>query len=140
MQSEIISYLVTFLVGALSGAAGKYLGDKYSDKRKIKEAKKASRNLFVKIQRLMPKLISEMVEDVNGEGNETIREFILLPNERVSFNSGGKMRFTYFMNKHHDLCGKIQILEQEGMIVDVTPGNTPIYRMSEEFVESLKAT
>jgi hypothetical protein len=139
MQFDI-TLLFTFLVGALSGAAGQYLADKYTDKRKYQEAQKASVELVKKVRSLMPELISEMKEDVMKQGYETVREFVLLPNERVPFNSGGKQRFVYFANKTPDLIGKVQILEQEGLVMDVTRNNTPIYRMTETFVELLKIT
>jgi hypothetical protein len=45
-----------------------------------------------------------------------------------------KLRFKYFLEDHDDLANQVTILQNLGYVVDVTPGNTPIYPMSEEFV------
>jgi hypothetical protein len=133
-----ITHLVTFLVGALSGAAGQYLGAKYTDRRRKKEAEKALTGLLKKMRELMPELIAEMSQDIRLEGYESVREFVLLPSERTLFNGGEKKRFVYFEAAIDNLIGKVQILEHEGLVIDVSPGNAPIYRMTEEFVELLK--
>ena len=41
------------------------------------------------------------------------------------------------LEDHDNLCGQIDILENQGYLTDVTPKNTPIYRMSEEFVRHI---
>ena len=136
MQLDV-TYLITFLVGALSGGAGQYIGSKYTDKRKNKEIIKEKGILLDKLQVLMPDLIAEMKDDIKADGFETVREIVILPNERVTFNGGGKKRFIYFSNQIDDLVGKIDILEHEGLIVDVTQNNTQIFRMTESFIEML---
>ena len=90
-----------------------------------------------KIIRLMPELLAEMQCNVKSEGNELVREFVILPNKRVVFSST-KKRFYYFENEHRDLKNKVDIFEQFGLVYDVTPKNTPIYRMNEEFVDWLR--
>lgn len=93
-------------------------------------------NVASKLVRVMPELIAEMKNDVLTEGSELIREFVVLPNKRVSFWHS-KKRFVYFEDEHSDLQNKVDLLEQYGLVADVTPGNTPIYRMDESFVEWL---
>jgi hypothetical protein len=61
---------------------------------------------------------------------------VVLPNDRVSFWSD-KKRFYYFEEKHPDLKIQIDLLQNQGHIIDVTPKNTPIFRMTEEFVDFL---
>jgi hypothetical protein len=46
-------------------------------------------------------------------------------------------RFAYYENEHDNLKWKIDILEENSYIIDVTPDNVPIYRMTEEFVDLL---
>ena len=89
-----------------------------------------------KIIRLMPELLAEMQRDVKSEGNELVREFIILQNRRVAFSST-KNRFSYFENEHRDLENKVDFLEQFGLVNDVTTKNMPVYRMNEEFVDWL---
>ena len=87
----------------------------------------------------MPDLFAEMKNDLGGPENSRIREFFVLPHRRVSIGSKQR-RFSYFAEEHPDLHGKIAILENHGYLIDVTPGNTPIYRMTEDFVELLLKT
>lgn len=86
----------------------------------------------------MPELIEEMLEDVESDDTNLIREFVILPNEHVTFNSA-KPRFAYFEDQHPNLLNKIDILEENGFIYDVTTGNARIYRMSEEFHSMLRS-
>jgi Iap family predicted aminopeptidase len=132
------TYLVTFLAGALSGAAVNHLRVKNTVRRSEKERAKAPTNIIKRMLDLMPDLISEMEKDIKQDGFETVREFVVLPNELITFNSSGKKRFAYFGNRINNLHGKIEILAHEGLIIDVTSANTPIYRMTEEFIELLK--
>jgi len=90
-----------------------------------------------KIIRSMPELLAEMQCDVKNEGNELVREFVIVPNRNVAFSSA-KKRFYYFENEHRDLRNKVDILEQFGLVYDVTSKNAPIYRMNEEFVDWLR--
>lgn len=85
----------------------------------------------------MPDLLTEMQCDLKGEGNELVREFVILPNRNVVFSSI-KARFYYFENEHRDLRNRVDILEQLGLVYDVTSKNTPIYRMNEQFVDWLR--
>lgn len=88
---------------------------------------------------LMPKLLQEMRNDVVSDKTRLVRELIILPSNGVMFNSS-KHRFSYYENEHDDLINQIDLLEEYGFLIDVTPGNTPIYRMKEEFVDLLAST
>ena len=90
-----------------------------------------------KIIWLMPELLAEMQCDVKGEGNELVREFRIIPNKRVAV-SNIKTRFAYFEDEHNDLKNKIDLLENLGLVDDVTTGNVPTYRMKEEFSDWLQ--
>jgi len=132
-----VSHAVAFLLGTATGAAGKYFADKYTDKRRKSEAVSERRRSFRAVRDLMPRLIGEMREDVTSSENRTLRELVVLPNRQVLFTSGGQRRFTYYEDEHEDLRDKVTMLENLGYLLDVTPGNTPIYRMNEHFVELL---
>ena len=90
---------------------------------------------FEKLKNMMPELITEFKTDLSTEDNKLIREFFVLPNKRVSLGGSVKHRLVYYEDDHKGLRNKIDILENHGFLIDVTPGNTPIYRMTEEFVE-----
>jgi uncharacterized membrane protein YgcG len=94
-------------------------------------------NNFEKVKKMMPQLLEEMREDISSEENRLIREFAILPNRKVLFNYS-KRHFSYFADEHEDLRNKIDILEDYGFVTDVTTGNTPIYRMREEFLGHLR--
>ncbi len=131
------SHIIAFVIGALSGAAGQYLATKYTEKRQRKEAQQEISKSFEKLHRMMPNLFTEMIHDLSQPGNEIVREVVLLPNERVIFNSGDKQRFAYYADKHKNLQNMFDILVEHGFVQNTTPGDTSIYRLTEEFVNLL---
>jgi len=126
------AFLVTFLIGVATGAAGNYFASKYTDRRRDSEKGKKAKHTFMNVKKQMPDLISEMKTDFTKNENSSIREFVVLPNNKVLFNSQ-QPRFIYFESQHENLLGKITILENHGYIRDVTVSNAPIYRITEEF-------
>ena len=89
---------------------------------------------FLQVKGQMPALIAEMKKDLEGNQGKFVREFFVMSRQHI-LGGSDKPRFIYFEEDHENLRGKIDILENQGYVVDVTPGNTPIYRMSEEFVQ-----
>lgn len=85
----------------------------------------------------MDGLFQEMASDLKGDNSGAIREFVILPNERVVFN-GSVPRFVYFESKHHDVRNQVALLAEAGYVQDVTVGSAPIFRMREEFVAMLR--
>ena len=96
-----------------------------------------SEGVFLEAERLMPELIAEMREDVRNDKTELIREFVVLPSQNVIFGHT-KPRFIYFETEHPQLRLQVDWLEDMGVVVDVTPKNTPIYHMISEFVHWLR--
>jgi len=92
---------------------------------------------FRELQDLMPDLLAEMRQDLKGDDTGLITEFAILPSRNVIFSSS-KARFAYFEDKHAHLTNKLDILEERGFILDVTTGNAPIYRFTEEFRTKLR--
>ena len=126
------TYILTFLLGAATGAAGNYLALKYTDRRRDSEESKKENNTFKKIIVQMPELIAEMKADFSKKENSFVREFFILPHDKIPCNSQ-EPRFAYYENQHQDLKGKMSILENRGYIIDVSISDTPIYRLTEEF-------
>ena len=130
-------HLISFLLGTATGATGSYFATKYTDRRREKEDEKNIKSTFLKIQEIMPDLIQEMKNDFNNPKLISVREFAILPNNKVIFTSG-QPRFVYFEEQYTDLKGKVSILENHGFVSGVTLGNTPIYRITEEFWDLVK--
>lgn len=139
MALDIMSTLVGFIVGVATGATGSYLGTSLTDRRRSRQAAKQAKQGFLATKAEMPALVAEIKADLAGEGNQHIREFFVLPRESVRLGASEKPRFVYYEDEHIDLRGKLDILESNGYIIDVTPGNTPIYRMMEEFVNLVRS-
>jgi hypothetical protein len=137
MSFDLISTLIGFLVGTVTGAAGNYFANKFTDCRREQEAARQATKRFAAVRAQMPKLIEEMKTDLAGEGHAQIREFFVLPNKKVCLGGSKKPRFRYYEDEHDNLRGKLDILENADYLIDVTPGNTPIFRMAEAFVELL---
>lgn len=94
---------------------------------------------FAEIAEQMPELLAEMKRDLQTEEGKFVREFFVL--ERSHCLGGSeKPRFIYYEDDHPNLRGKLDILENHGYVIDVTPKNAPIYRMTEEFVRQILAS
>lgn len=93
--------------------------------------------VFLEAERLMPYLIAEMRADVAADETQLVREFVLLPNRNCMFGHN-KPRFVYYESDHPHLRLQVDWLEEMGLIVDVTLGDAPIYRMVPEFIAALR--
>jgi len=105
----------------------------YSGFQAVRRLKGHNQPNFAKAREQMPALITEMRKDLQGEDGQFVREFFVM-SKRHCLGGSEKPRFIYYEEDHDNLRGKIDVLENLGYLVDVTPGNVPIYRMSEEFV------
>lgn len=128
-----ITHIIIFIVGIVIGAAVNRLAAKYADERQGEKERKKDEELTRKIVRTMPKLIKEMKEDIKDHRNLDVREMVILQNERVGFNTGGKKRFVYYEENHSDLKGKISFLKEKELLSEITSGNAPIYKISDKF-------
>lgn len=137
LGSPIISHAGTFIAGVIVGAAGNYLAEHLTDKRHRREQLREASQAFRRIEEMMPDLLDAMRTDLALPDCSLIREFVVLPNNRVIFNHD-EPRFEYYEDQIPNLVGKVKILEDRGYVRDATISNTPIYRMSEEFVSRLQ--
>jgi hypothetical protein len=94
--------------------------------------------VLLEAERLMPDLVAEIRSDVREPA--LIREFVVLPNRRVIFNTGGKDRWALFEDDHENLQAKMDWLEEMGLVTNVTPRDTPIYRVTNDFYRWLNAS
>lgn len=91
---------------------------------------------YSKIFGLMPELIQEIGNDLNQHA--IFREFILIK-KGWSYNPGAREHLVYFYDDHPDLDAKILLLENHGLVRDITYNNTKRYVLEEHFVDSLKS-
>jgi len=86
------------------------------------------RDLFIKIERLMPDLLAEMRKDLSE--HPLTREFIVL--KKIWLYSSSKERDTvYFYEDHPELDNKLRVLQNCGLIQDIRFNSTPRYVISE---------
>lgn len=135
-MTELFSYLITFLVGAGSGVTGKFLADKLTDSRRQREATSRRLSDFAAAAQRMPDLLRAMQHDLRQPAQANWREFFVVPGG-VQFNGPQKNFLFYRENTANDYLNKVRLLEAKGYVDDITPGNAPMFRMSEEFVEML---
>lgn len=131
-----VSYLVTFLGGTAVGAAGTYMADRFTDRRRAKEAEATAGSQFKRLAKQMPELFAELGRDLRENSGLMLREFVILPNERITFNHD-KPRIEIYETKHPAAKNQVGILVSEGLVEVVRSTSTPIYRLTEPFVERL---
>lgn len=133
---DAFSLAVGFVVGAITGAAGHYLGEKYTDRRRSKELSSALDIEWADLEGRFPAIIAEMKEDVTKPEFASVRKFFV-KSSRATVNRS-EPSFEYHTDVHSDLNAAVAHLEELGYIVDITPGNCPMYRMKEQFVDKLR--
>ena len=137
MNFDWISTSVGFLIGAATGGAGGYYASKYTDRRRESETDNKVKIEFLATVAKMPNFIDELKKDLTEHPD--VREFFVL--QKGAMLGGAnipRFRYEYEVSSNDNLLNKMQILENMGYVIDVTPGNAPIYRMTEEFLELLQ--
>ena len=81
----------------------------------------------------MPELIAEMSSDLKA--HPLAREFFIVSKKWIMNLTS--FFLIYYYEEHENLDSKVQILENYGVVVDVTKGNAKKYRLMEGFVEFL---
>ncbi|MDP2267863.1 MAG: hypothetical protein Q8K46_01725 [Deltaproteobacteria bacterium] len=133
---DLLSLVIGFVVGAFTGAAGQYLGEKYTDKRRKIEQASEDDQVWNDLVTRFPKIIGEMKEDARNPDLLSAREFFVKSSKTTVNRS--KPSFEYHTDVHADLHAAIAHLERLGYIEDITPGNCPMYRMTEDFIDRLR--
>jgi hypothetical protein len=91
--------------------------------------------VFERIERLMPSLLAEMRQDLAE--HPLRREFVVL--KRSWTYSGKGNELFYYYDDHPDLDDILHILDNEGMVQDITYNNTKRFVLSEELAYYLGA-
>jgi hypothetical protein len=76
----------------------------------------------------MPDLFAELRQDLAEKPDLAIREFVVLPNERVTFNHD-RPRFQYYQSKHVAIANFVALLVEAGFVEIVRSTSIPIYRL-----------
>jgi hypothetical protein len=100
----------------------------------IHQQQGSDRPEYPEIEQHMPELLAEMSADLKGA--PLIREFVILDSKGNIYNGDGV--FVYYRESHDQLEPKLQVLQNQGLIVDHTYNNVDRYRFTEEFVKYLK--
>ena len=66
-------------------------------------------------------------------------EIFKLHNRALLIGLSKKSRFSYYEENYPNLRGMLDTLENRGLLSDVTPKNTLIYRMTEDYVRLVLA-
>ncbi len=88
---------------------------------------------YQKIEKLMPDLIAEMKKDLSEQPLK--REFVLLGKKWVYWASGNEL--FYFFEDHPDLKSKIRILENLGLVYDISFNDVDRFNITEDFADYL---
>lgn len=90
---------------------------------------------YVKLEGMMPDLLTEMRNDLAG--HPLGREFVILKKTWSYWSKGNEL--VYYLEDHPDLSDKLLILQNYGLIRDITYNNVNRYIISEDFAEYLLA-
>ena len=130
------SLLVGFVVGSATGAAGGYFAEQFTDVRRKKKEIKEKELLWQEIESRFAELINEMRVDFSDPEHRNTRAFFV-KSSKTSIGMLSEPCFEYHTDKIDNLLAAVLFLEREGFISDITPGNCPMYRMHEHFVDRL---
>jgi hypothetical protein len=112
-------------------------GDERGAHQRANEVENADEKRFERLSKLMPDLFAELRRDLCENRELMLREFVILPNERIRVNHG-QPRIEVFETKHPAAKNQVGILVSEGLVEVVRSSDTPIYRLTEALVERLE--
>lgn len=101
-------------------------------------AGQADADRFGALRQQMPQLFADMKNHLEEDTSGFVREFVVSSRKGAIFGLS-KRAFMYYEDQHPFLREKIDLLEESGFISDVTSGEILRYRMTEEFIQLLKA-
>jgi len=89
--------------------------------------------VFRRLERLIPQLLAEMRSDL---ATYPFRRDCVLLKKAWSYNGEGT-ELVYYFDDHTDLGSQFHVLENYGLVSDVTTGKVSRYRISEDLAEYL---
>jgi len=96
---------------------------------------KPSESIFTDIENQIPELLAEMKKDLREY--PVAREFIITPTGAVDNEDENNLILQYFFEDHDWLRSKLRILENHGLIYEITYNNTLRFVISEELATYL---
>jgi hypothetical protein len=96
---------------------------------------KPSESIFTDIENLIPELLEEMKKNLREY--PVAREFILMAKGAVYNEDKNNLILYYFFEEHSWLRSKLRILENHGLIYEITYNNTLRFVISEELAAYL---
>ena len=89
--------------------------------------------VFTRLESKVPKLLAEMRQDLHDY--PLTREFVLLKRAWIYLGEGND--FQYYYDDHPDLNGQVRILQNYGLIEDISDSKTKRYVISESLADYL---
>ncbi|MCR9277843.1 MAG: hypothetical protein NXH85_07685 [Pseudomonadaceae bacterium] len=132
MSFDLLDTLIGFLLGTAIGAAGGYYSSKATDARRAKEKQSAVALEWTEFCNRYPLLSAEMKNDFRSEEGRTTRVFFL-KSSKTSMGRISEPAFAYYTDEHRDLQAAVRYMAELGYVLDITPGNTPMYEITERF-------
>ena len=137
MSFDIFSTTIGFLIGATTGAASGYFASKYTDRRRESEVDRKAKKDFLATKTKMSDFIKELKCDL-AECPDVREFFVLQKGVLLGGSKVPRFRYEYERDGNDNLLNKMQILENMGYVIDVTPGNSPIFRITEDFFDLIQ--
>ena len=92
-------------------------------------------SIFARLAKLMPALLAEMRQDLSAQ--PLGREFVVMKRSQSYWAKGDEL--FYYYDDHSDLIDKLRILENEGLVKEITYNNATRYLLSERLSQYLGA-
>lgn len=93
------------------------------------------RGRIAKLEEKMPELFNEMRNDLMA--HPFVREFVLLERGWIYNSDPNKVIFCYFFDDHDNLRGKLQVLENYGLVREITFNNVVRFIIEESLADYL---
>ena len=129
-MSGWISHIIVFCIGLIAGG---FLALRLGPGGHSPDSKKALKSLY----RESRAFFDELQKDLDKPEFFEVREFAIVESSQTTFVSED-LRFVYYEEDFPDMKSIAKKLEKLGFVDDIAPGKTPIYRMRERLVETLK--
>ena len=123
-----------YVLGFVTDIGKDYFKESLAERRRERKAEQR----FSRILQAMPDLMREL--QAHFEQHEHAREFVVLPDTTVIYQDDTpSTKFRCYKDRHSGLTDKLATLVDAGYIRDAnSKSSSPIYRMTEEFIEFVR--
>lgn len=131
---EIVLIILGAALAVIGAVVKQDLGARVVDRRRRRAHEKDVQERFEEVHSAMPELIEEIRRDLQNPKLQSNRDLYVVPNSSGTIKVGGKRReLVYYEDRHENLLANVKRLENNEFVSDSTIGQTPRYRMTEEF-------